>query len=236
MGWLSGDWKERVLHLLLPRTCGACGRDLPCTLQGPLCGPCLSGLELIRPPYCPRCGMAGRAQTSCRRCASLPPATPVTRAAFRYRGPLPPLLHAFKYGGRLDAGRALGDWMAGAWRRHPELGRPDALVPVPLHPARLAERGFNQARVLAERVSSAAGAPVAELAARRRRTPPQAQRAREERLGRMSGAFRAEPSARGLRLVLVDDAMTSGETLAACASALREAGAADVKAFVLTRA
>jgi len=107
---------------------------------------------------------------------------------------------------------------------------------VPLHPARLAERGFNQARVLADRLVSAAGAPVAELAARRRRTPPQAKRARDDRLGRLAGAFLGEPSARGLRLVLIDDAMTSGETLAACAQALKEAGAADVKAFVLTRA
>lgn len=160
----------------------------------------------------------------------------MARAAFKYRGPLPPLLHAFKYRGRLDAGRTLGDWMAGAWRRHPELGRPDALVPVPLHPARLASRGFNQARVLAERLSPAAGAPVRELVARIRNTPPQARRARAERGGRLAGAFHAAPWSRGLRVMLVDDAMTSGETLAACADALWKAGAGDVKAFVLTRA
>lgn len=234
MGWFQAGWREAALHLLLPRTCAACARDIPPPLQGPLCGPCLGGLAPLRPPWCPRCGHPARGL--CRRCPRLPPGTPVTRAAFRYEGPIPPLLHAFKYRGRLDAGRALGDYMAGAWRRHPELGRPDALVPVPLHPARRAERGFNQAEVLADRVAAAAGAPVRELVARRRRTPPQARLAREERAGRLAGAFEAVPWSRGRRVVLIDDAMTSGETLAACAEALRAAGAADVRAFVLTRA
>ncbi len=159
----------------------------------------------------------------------------MTRAAFKYRGSLPALVHAFKYRGLAGAGRALGDWMAGAWRRHPELGRPDALVPVPLHPKRLAERGFNQARLLAERLAPAAGAPVRDILRRLKNTPPQARRARDARGGRLGGAFEANPEAAGARVVLIDDVMTSGETLAACAQALKEAGAADVRAFVLTR-
>ncbi|MDE2292603.1 MAG: ComF family protein [Elusimicrobia bacterium] len=230
------DWRDRLLQLVLPRVCAACRADLPPPLQGPLCGPCLKGLRPLRPPYCPRCGAAGAPEPSCARCPSLPADAPLTRAAFRYRGPLPALLHAFKYGGSRSAGAALGDWMAGAWRLHPELGRPDALVPVPLHPARLARRGFNQARLLAERVARAARVPVRELLSRERDTPPQARRARVERAGRLEGAFRASSAAARLRLVLIDDAMTSGETLAACAAALREAGADGVRAFVLTRA
>lgn len=160
----------------------------------------------------------------------------MTRAAFSYRGPVPPLLHAFKYRGRLDAGRLLAAWMAEGWRRYPELGVPDALVPVPLHPRREAERGFNQAEVLAEAVGAADGLPVRRLLHRSRNTPPQARQARAAREGRLAGAFRASPDAAGLRVLLIDDAMTSGETLAACAAALREAGAAQVGAFVLTRA
>lgn len=160
----------------------------------------------------------------------------MTRAAFRYRSPVPELLHAFKYRGLGDLGRTLGDWLAGAWRRVPELGRPDALVPVPLHPAREAERGFNQARLLAERLSRTARAPVLELAKRTRRTPPQARQSRGERGGKLAGAFQALPEARGLRVVIIDDAMTSGETVCALAAALRDAGASDVKAFVLARA
>ncbi|MBI3299758.1 MAG: ComF family protein [Elusimicrobia bacterium] len=236
MIWLPSLWSEKLLHLLLPRTCAACARDLPFPLEGPLCGGCMQGLEPLRPPWCPRCGGPSNLRGPCPQCPRLDPGVPVARAAFKYRGPLPPLLHAFKYRGRLDAGRTLGDWMAGAWRRHPELGRPDALVPVPLHPARLRSRGFNQARVLAERLAPAARTPVRDLAVRVVDTPPQARRARAERGGRLAGAFKAAPWARGLRLVLIDDAMTSGETLAACAGALWEAGAADVKAFVLTRA
>ncbi|MBI2362726.1 MAG: ComF family protein, partial [Elusimicrobia bacterium] len=227
------SWTRALLDLLFPRTCAAC-RDI-LRVAGPACPACLAGLARIAPPYCPRCG-AKASGPSCLRCPALPEDTPLTRAAFSYRGPLPPLLHAFKYRGRLDSGRLLATWMARSWRRYPELGTPDALVPVPLHPRREAERGFNQAALLAEAVGREAGARVLPLLSRRRNTPPQARQVRAEREGRLAGAFCAAPQAAGLRVLLIDDAMTSGETLAACAAALRGAGAAQVQAFVLTRA
>lgn len=224
---------SRLLDLFFPRTCAVC-RDLLLG-EGPACPSCLEGLSPIVPPYCPRCGAAARGP-ACLRCSTLPGQAPMTRAAFRYSGPVPPLLHAFKYRGRLDAGETLASWLAQAWRRYPELGLPDALVPVPLHPRREAERGFNQAALLARAVGAASARPVRSLLSRSRDTPPQARRSRAEREGRLAGAFRASPAAAGLRLLLIDDAMTSGETLAACAAALAEAGAAQVGAFVLTRA
>ena len=226
-------WTARLLDLLFPRTCAVC-RDL-LRGDGPACRGCLRGLSPILPPYCPRCGAAATGP-SCLRCAALPERAPLTRAAFRYRGPIPPLLHAFKYRGRLDAGALLAAWLAEGFTRYPELGRPDAVVPVPLHPRREAERGFNQADLLAGALAQAAVLPVRRLLRRRRNTPPQARRARQERGGRLEGAFEACGEAAGLRLLLIDDAMTSGETLAACAAALEGAGAAQVAAFVLTRA
>jgi len=159
------------------------------------------------------------------------------RAAFRYRTPVPALLYAFKYGGRLWAGEALADWMAGAFHRLPELAGAEALVPVPLHPARERQRGFNQARLLAERIGRASGLPVVEALRRRWNTRAQWRLPRRERRGRLDGAFVLSPDAniRERRVLLIDDVCTSGATVEACAKALRAAGAGSVKAFVLAR-
>jgi ComF family protein len=159
------------------------------------------------------------------------------RSVFPYRTPLPELLYSFKYGGRLWVGRALGDWMAGAFRLHAELEGAEVLVPVPLHPARERRRGFNQARLLAEAVSRASGLSVVDALRRRRNTRAQWGLSREERRTRMEDAFEAAGGAcRGLSVLLIDDVCTSGSTLDACARVLRESGAASVRAYVLATA
>ncbi|MFH1725947.1 MAG: phosphoribosyltransferase family protein [Elusimicrobiota bacterium] len=214
-------WKHRLLDLLLPETCVGCLEDLPPPLGGPLCGRCLKLLRRFEPRFRPA-----------TRFRSGPLA--VVCAAFPYRAPLPAVVHSFKYRRRLSAGRTLAAWMAGAWHRHPELGRADALVPVPLHPARERERGFNQALVLARAVAASARTPVIEPLARVENTAPQARRRRSDRPA-LKTAFRAGKAAglAGARLVLIDDVYTSGRTLEGCARTLRASGAADVSAFVL---
>ena len=211
---------ERLLDLLLPRACAGCLEDLPPPFSGPLCGPCLLGLRALPDPL-PRRSL---------------PSLDLGRAAFRYGGPLARLLHAFKYGGSRAAGRALGDWMAGAAGRQRALLRADALVPVPLHPSKLRRRGFNQAELLARRLCGPLGAPVLGALERRRATRPQWTYPRAERKLRLLDAFRArEERLRGRRLLLIDDVCTSGGTLEGCARELRRAGAAWVGAFVLAR-
>jgi ComF family protein len=126
--------------------------------------------------------------------------------------------------------------MASLWPSYPELARADALVPVPLHPARLRSRGFDQARILAEAVSRTARLPVLDALHRVEDTPPQAQVKRGKRPGRLKAAFHARSGLRGLTAVLIDDVCTSGGTLEGCGLALREAGATDVRAYVLARA
>lgn len=213
---------ERLLDILLPRTCCGCREDLPPPLSGPLCGDCLLLLK-------PR-----RKAPANRGLAWLKAA----EAAYAYRAPVPALLHAFKYEGRASVGAALGGWMAGLWPGRERLGACDALVPVPLHRARERARGFNQALILAKAVARSARTPVIEALLRTRAGAAQARSPRAERAGKLRGAFRLKDGVRveGLRLVLIDDVLTSGETLEACARELLKAGAEEVRAFVLARA
>jgi len=225
------------MHLLLPRVCLFCREDIPFPLSGPLCGPCLRALRPSQGPSCARCSAPWEGpETCCPECRSRLFAVDLLRAAFPYEGPLPALVHAFKYSGRLSVGRVLADWMASLWPSYPELALADALVPVPLHPARLRSRGFDQARMLAQAVSAAAHIPVLEALRRVEDTPAQARLRRGERLGRLRAAFKAHSGLRGLKVVLIDDVCTSGGTLEGCGLALREAGATDVRAYVLAKA
>jgi ComF family protein len=126
--------------------------------------------------------------------------------------------------------------MALALPRFPELGAFDGLVPVPLHPSRLRERGYNQARLLAAEIGLVHRKPVLEPLKRCRATKPQWNLGRGERGRNVSGGIKAAPgSAKGLRLLLIDDVCTTGATLEECARALREGGAESVGAFVFAR-
>jgi ComF family protein len=225
-------------HWVFPRVCPSCREDLPFPIGGPLCGPCLGRLRRLEEPLCRRCGRQWRGPGGpCADCRGRLWAVDSIRAVFPYRPPLPDLLYAFKYEGRPWVGRALAAWMAGAFRYHPDLGRADALVPVPLHPARERARGFNQAEVLAGAVGKSCGLSVLDALRRVRNTPPLWRIGRGRRREGLDGAFARRPGrgVRGLRLVLVDDVCTSGATLEACALELRGGGAASVRAFVLAR-
>lgn len=148
-------------------------------------------------------------------------------------------IHQFKYQGRLHLRPQLGEWLAQGLDDprlvHP---RPDVLVPVPLHPARERERGYNQARLLCEFVSERRGLPAADPLERVRATATQTALSRAERLRNPRGAFalKARADVRGLRVLLVDDILTTGSTANECARALRDAGAECVRVLVVARA
>jgi ComF family protein len=125
--------------------------------------------------------------------------------------------------------------MACRLSRFPELCGHDTLVPVPLHPRRLRQRGYNQAGLLAEGLARLAGLPVLELLRRCKPTRPQWDLDRQSRRDNLAGAFLASSQARGRRVLLIDDVCTSGASLEACARALRRAGAARVAAYVFAR-
>jgi ComF family protein len=125
--------------------------------------------------------------------------------------------------------------MAESFARWPELAGYDALVPVPLHPKRLRERGYNQAELLARELGGRIGLPVLDLLERAKATKPQWDLDKESRLKNLAGAFTAGAETKGLSLLLIDDVCTTGASLEECGRALHRAGAERVAAFVFAR-
>jgi len=200
--------------------------------------------SFLAPPRCAACDSpVGRLAVFCAPCAStVQPAEDADDgpiAAFVYGGAIADAITRFKYGARPDLARPLADLLWHAVAARAGLLRGCVVVPVPLHPVRLAERGFNQSALLARPVSRRLGAPFVPLAlARVRDTARQASLGREDRLGNVGGAFavRQAKRLRGSRILLVDDVRTTGATLAACTQAALEAGAGPVTTAVLARA
>jgi ComF family protein len=198
----------------------------------------------LGPPRCAACDApVARLAVFCAPCAStVQPAEDDGEgaiAAFVYGGAIAEAITRFKYGARPDLARPLADLLWRAVAARAERLLECAVVSVPLHPARLAERGFNQSALLARPVARRLGAPFLPLAlARVRDTPRQASLGREDRLGNVRDAFavRQPISLCGRPVLLVDDVRTTGATLAACTQAALEVGAGPVTTVVLARA
>lgn len=195
-------------------------------------------LDLLYPPRCGGCDAPGA--WLCARCrASLAPAAaPRPRhvrslvALGRFAGPLRQAVHRLKYRREAVLAAPLGDALGRAIARGLALGwRADALVPVPLAPARRRDRGYDQSALLARAASRTCGVPLRPWLCRARPTASQVGLGRAARAANVRGAFAASPAAGSV--VLVDDVATTGATLAECARALRAAGAREVRAVVL---
>jgi ComF family protein len=229
-----------VLDTVLPPLCPACRK--PVADDGGLCPDCWAALSFITPPYCERLGIPfaydpGPGVLSMQAIAN-PPAYQRARAAVRYDDIARTLVHALKYGDRLDLTPTLGRWMVQAGGAL--LTEADALVPVPLHWRRLWTRRFNQSAALADAIAAQVKLTVAHASLTRvKATRQQVGLTASERALNVQGAFRVGAEARGdvkdRRLVLVDDVLTSGATIDACARALLRAGAATVDVLVFAR-
>ncbi|HSZ67930.1 MAG TPA: ComF family protein [Xanthobacteraceae bacterium] len=228
-----------ALDLALPQLCPACRE----TVEGRgLCASCWSKLSFITRPYCERLGIPfvydpGPGILSMEAIAD-PPSYNRARAAVRFDEISRALVHALKYGDRLDLAPMMGRWVAQAG--HELLADADALVPVPLHWRRQWARRFNQSAMLAATISAASGVPIAAGALKRvKATVQQVGLSRAERGDNIQGAFRVPETGKaavaGRRLVLVDDVLTSGATVEGCARALLRAGAANVDVLIFAR-
>ncbi|MDP2949964.1 MAG: ComF family protein [Chloroflexota bacterium] len=222
---------QAILDVLFPPRCAACG-----TYGAFLCGGCRQELPCVLPPRCPVCWQSQPQGALCHRCREERPAFEEARSPYLYQGPARELVHALKY----NFLSALAPPMARLMADH--LGEEgleaDLVAPVPLYGRRQRVRGYNQSALLAREISHLAGLPLAERAlARRRDTPPQARSAdAEARRRNVAEAFVAEPRrVKDRRVLVIDDVMTTGATLDACARALRQAGAASVCALTFAR-
>ena len=174
----------------------------------------------------------------CGGCRKRRPGFDYARAAARYEGTAREALHAFKFGGRRALAAPLAELMAGVARGGLPAGPPDLLVPVPLHPRRERERGFNQAALLARQIGRAWARPVREdVLVRAVATPSQTTLPAGARRANVRGAFRARrhEAIAGLHVVVVDDILTTGATASECARVLRRAGAATVGVLTVAR-
>jgi ComF family protein len=214
---------KKVLDLLLPAACPGCGRE-----GAAICDACLAHMSrrLDEPVGVPL-GLA----------SSQPAGIVQLEWCASFNGPARASVHVLKYDGELRLVRPLAELMATRWRRAGVGG--DILVPVPVHAARRRQRGFDQAELLARGVGERLGLPVLYALERAARTTAQHQLGRRARQSNVKHAFAVAPryanDVRDRWLILVDDVVTSGATLAGCAAALYEAGAFAVSALTLAR-
>ncbi|MGH8620087.1 MAG: ComF family protein, partial [Burkholderiales bacterium] len=198
--------------------------------DGAVCAACAAALPLAE-PACPQCAAPSSTGGVCGRCLAHPPRFDAVSAGFAYAWPADALVQAFKYGGNHAAGRFLARALAARARE-----RPDLVVPIPLAPGRLAERGFNQAVELARTVCHVHGYRLAAHACRRvRETPSLTHMAHAERAQSIRDAFVCDANVAGRTVAVVDDVVTTGATLNELARMLKRAGAARVIGWVAAR-
>ncbi|MEC9344683.1 MAG: ComF family protein [Pseudomonadota bacterium] len=229
-----------TLDLLLPPRCLSCGEAV--ADPGRLCGTCFAAIDFIAAPACACCGLPFTFETGpdtlCAACAAVRPPYTRARAAARYGEPLRTALLRFKHGDRTDMAVGLALLLRRAGQ--PWLGQADMIAAVPLHRTRLLRRRYNQSAELARALSALCGVPaVPDLLLRQRRTRSQGGLSGTARRRNVQGAFSVSPrhaaGLKGRHVILVDDVMTTGATVEACARTLVRAGAADVTVLTVAR-
>lgn len=228
-----------LFNLVLPDECRICGETLREISRIPVCGRCLRAPEPMRAEFfCVACRTpflnrfpldeSGR----CALCRGGHTGFDDAYTYGSYEGALRKLIHAFKYEGVQPLKRPLGDFLARALPRDLQF---DLIVPMPLHWRRRWQRRFNQAELLAREIARRWNVPVRNVVRRKRATSPQSGLTHAKRRANVSGAFEAKSKLKGLRVLLVDDVMTTGASASACARALKRAGAAHVTLLALAR-
>jgi ComF family protein len=232
--------KSTLIDTIYPPRCLAC--TAATDTAHALCPACWADTHFIAGTSCRKCGvpLMGEAgpEDLCEGCQRHPPAWDRGAAAVLYRGAGRRIVLALKHGDRLDMVRPLAGWMARAGREL--LQETDLIVPVPLHWRRLLMRRYNQSAELARGLARASGRPVVvDLLTRRRATTPQEGMGRDARAANQADAFAVTPrraaQLQGRAVLMIDDVLTSGATLSACAECLRAAGACRVDVLALAR-
>ena len=235
------DGLGAIASLLYPPVCTICGANVRAGEY--LCDQCDTKAARIVAPFCKTCSEPFEGAISgtftCANCAHRTIHFAAAVAAYRSRGIVRQIIHDFKYRRQIYLRHLVARWLRAAMddKRLRDL-QFDMIVPVPLHPARQRERGFNQATLLAESLSAEISIRSKPALERIRYTTTQTALDRAERMENLHNAFRLRKNAdvRGLRVLLIDDVLTTGSTLSECARVLKRAGALSVHAATAARA
>jgi ComF family protein len=223
--------KGVALDFIFPRYCVGCGREGEF-----LCSTCLRTISRILPPICPKCGRPQPSGVLCPDCVSWSADIDGIRSPFKFEGVIRQAVHQLKYRNLRALSPTLAEFLYEYLTNYPL--PVDVIVPVPLHPKRLRERGYNQSGLLAGDLSKLIGLPSsAGSLIRQRNTVPQARTVNvNQRQKNITGAFTCRnQELQGKKVLLIDDVSTSGTTLDACARAMKDAGSVSVWGLTVAR-
>jgi ComF family protein len=229
------------LDLFLPPACLLCGQTLS-TLSGPqaFCEDCLAAVTPLGRTHCNRCAQPFPNSPSshlCGTCLKRPPAFSMVYAASLYQGSIKEAIHRMKYRNQLTLARHLGQLLITVFDAAEKTFAPDIIVPVPLHPDRLRQRGYNQAVEIARPIAQRLNVPLNSTLLRRIRITPQQQGlTAAERRSNLRKAFAVTTIASAHKVLLIDDVMTTGETVRECCRTLLAGGVEEVQVAVVARA
>jgi len=219
-----------IIRQAFPRNCLLCGAGASTRT---LCNGCRADLPWHSQPHCPQCAIPTPGGQLCGSCLRHPPAFDRTLAALAYAFPLDRMIPRLKYHGQLAIAPALGECLATVAEPAP---RPDRLIPMPLHAARIRERGFNHASEIARDIAKRLHLPLDTASCQRiRDTPPQMGLKHDARRRNVRGAFACSGDVRGQHIAVIDDVMTTGTSLDELAATLKRAGAREVTCWVVAR-
>ncbi len=240
-----GDIRQTLvsgLDLLLPPACLLCCQALRVDHNGfSLCDACMGNFHPLGPAHCSLCAQPFPGQSPdihlCSKCLRKPPLFSTVHTLGSYQGSIKKAVQHLKYRNQLTLAKPLGLLLAEKLDDMTGDNRPDLLIPVPLHRKRLRQRGYNQAVELARPVARKLRLPLTtKLLKRIRQTPPQQGLSAEERRQNIRNAFDLTNTIQGQKILLLDDVMTTGETIRECCRILHLGGAGEIQIAVFGRA
>lgn len=224
---------DRFLDLVFPSVCPVCGNDSDSHAHNPVCTACWNGMTPHSGPECIICGLPVSSEVAlhCESCLERPPSFSRIIYYGIYDGTLRKAIHLLKFGGIKRLARPMAELLSGL-----PIPVADGIVPVPLHSARLRDREFNQTALIGRHLSRVTGMPLLlDVLKKDRETPPQTGVTGKERLKNIRNSFAVTKDVAGLRIVIVDDVITTGATVDECAGVLVKAGAQSVVVVALAR-
>jgi ComF family protein len=240
----SGFYFSHFANAVFGQNCVICGGQnsmreqndaLPANIHA-ACRACLGSLPWHSKKSCPQCGLNSDGNV-CGSCLNSPPDFDITKAIFLYAFPIDAMMVRYKYGNSLNLGDTFGEFLAEKIDSNKiDISDIDLIIPMPMHPQRLKERGFNQALEIAKVLTKNCKEKLDYKSVERQTlTPPQASLPLKERVKNIKGAFKVNINLAGKRITIVDDVMTTGASLNELAKTLKKSGASHVECWVIAR-